>query len=77
LLQHTKTGKNIPNNQIIYTMTIKYTKMAIKHAKWLQNTYTKWTKNQHLPLLDPPKLTQILIFGLKIYHLTTLIFSST
>jgi hypothetical protein len=27
---------------------------------------------QHLPLQDPPKLTQIGIFGLKICHLATL-----
>jgi hypothetical protein len=27
---------------------------------------------QHLPLQDPPKCTQIRIFGLKIYHLATL-----
>jgi hypothetical protein len=27
---------------------------------------------QPLPLQDPPKFTQILIFGLKIYHLATL-----
>jgi hypothetical protein len=29
--------------------------------------------NQHLPLQDPTKFTQIGIFGLKIYHLATLI----
>jgi hypothetical protein len=28
---------------------------------------------QHLPLQDPPTLTQIAIFGLKIYHLATLL----
>jgi hypothetical protein len=28
---------------------------------------------QYLPLQDPPKFTQIGIFGLKIYHLATLI----
>jgi hypothetical protein len=41
---------------------------------------TKWHENrpngnkiyQHLPLQDPPKFTQIWIFGLKIYHLATL-----
>jgi hypothetical protein len=27
---------------------------------------------QHLPLRDPPKITQIWIFGLKIEHLATL-----
>jgi hypothetical protein len=29
--------------------------------------------NQHFPLQDPPKFTQIDIFGLKIFHLATLI----
>jgi hypothetical protein len=28
--------------------------------------------NQHLPLQDPPRLNQIWIFGLKIFHLATL-----
>jgi hypothetical protein len=28
---------------------------------------------QHLPLQDPPKFTQNGIFGLKIYHLATLV----
>jgi hypothetical protein len=31
-------GKNIPNNQEIYQMSIKY-------GKWHQNMYTKWTQN--------------------------------
>jgi hypothetical protein len=31
------------------------------------------TKKQHLPLPDLPKFTQIGIFGLKLYHLATLI----
>jgi hypothetical protein len=30
-------------------------------------------KIQHLPLQDPRKITQIWIFGMKIYHLATLI----
>jgi hypothetical protein len=30
-------------------------------------------KIPHLPLQDPPKITQIWTFGLKIYHLATLI----
>jgi hypothetical protein len=28
---------------------------------------------RHLPLQDPAKITQIAIFGLKIYHLATLL----
>jgi hypothetical protein len=30
--------------------------------------YTKWTIYQHRPLQDPPKFTQIWIFGLKIWQ---------
>jgi hypothetical protein len=40
-------------------------------------TFTKWLLSvkiyQHLRLQDPPKFTQIWIFGLKIYHLATLL----
>jgi hypothetical protein len=36
--------------------------------------WTKWTKiYQYLSLQHPPKFTQIVIFGLKIYHLATLV----
>jgi hypothetical protein len=35
--------------------------MARKFTEWPQNIY------QHLPLQDPPKFTQMGIFGLKIY----------
>jgi hypothetical protein len=38
----------------------KMVKMAVKYMY------------QHLPLQDPPKITQIAIFGLKIHHLATL-----
>jgi hypothetical protein len=58
-LQHTKTGKCIPNNYKMYQMAIKY-KNGCKIY-------------QHLPLQDPPKFTQIWIFGLKRNHLATLI----
>jgi hypothetical protein len=61
----TKPGK-------IYQITAKYN-------KWPQNMPNgrKIEKNghkiyQHLPLQDPPKFTQIGIFGLKICHLATL-----
>jgi hypothetical protein len=53
-----KPGKNIPNNNQIYQMTIKYIyQMATKYAKWPQNIpndhkihqmttkYTKWLQN--------------------------------
>jgi hypothetical protein len=43
--------------------------MAIKLTKCHRNIY------QHLPLHGPPKFIQIAIFGLKIYHLATLIAS--
>jgi hypothetical protein len=55
-------------------MTIKYTKgaknISVSHKiDQMTITYTY----QHLPLQDPPKFTQIGIFGLKIYHLATLL----
>jgi hypothetical protein len=40
--------------------------MAVKYTKWTQNIPT-------LQLQDPPKFTKIWIFGLKIYHLATLL----
>jgi hypothetical protein len=59
--------------------------MATKYTKWSQNMpngrkIDHIVKNipnsrkisQHLPFQDPPKLTQIGIFGLKIHHLATL-----
>jgi hypothetical protein len=56
-----------------YQITINYV--------WPQNTpndrmYNRpncYQIDQHLPLQDPPKFTQIWIFGLKIYHLATLL----
>jgi hypothetical protein len=74
LLQHTKAGKNIPtankknqpNCHKIYRMTIKNTKFAVK----LPNGHEI---HQHLPLQDPPKFTQMWIFGLIKYHLATLL----
>jgi hypothetical protein len=50
LVQHTKMGK-IPNNH--------------KNTKWSQNLPNGRKIFHHLPLQDPPKLTQIVIFGLK------------
>jgi hypothetical protein len=43
--------------------------MSIKYGKWPY----RHKIYQHLPLQAPPKFTQIWIFGLKIYHLATLI----
>jgi hypothetical protein len=59
LVQHTKTGKNIPNNHKIYQLATKYT-------KWQYNRPNGHKMNQHLALRDPPKFAQIWIFGLKI-----------
>jgi hypothetical protein len=48
LVQHTKTGKNVPNNHKIY-------QMATKHTKWPLNIPAT-------SLQVPPKYTQIRIF---------------
>jgi hypothetical protein len=47
--------------------------MSTKYAKWLQNRPNVHKIDQHLKMQHPPKITQIWIFGLKIYHLATLI----
>jgi hypothetical protein len=55
-------GKNIPNDHKICLMTIKY-------FQWPLNR-----PNDHkrgFPLQNPPKFTQIGIFGLKTNHLAT------
>jgi hypothetical protein len=66
LMQCTKTEKNIPNDHKIY-------QMAVKHTKTPRYRPTGHKMYQHLPVQDPPKFTQIRIFGLKIYHLATLV----
>jgi hypothetical protein len=43
--------------------------MATKYTKWPQNIPNGLKIYQHLPMQDPPKFTEIEIFGLKIYHL--------
>jgi hypothetical protein len=55
----------MPNN-------LKKHKSAIKCTKWPKNIQNGYKMYEHLPLQDPPKFTQIWIFGLKIYHLATL-----
>jgi hypothetical protein len=50
------------NGENIYQITINYTNQP-QNIPSGHNTY------QHLPLQGPPKLIQIWIFGLKIYHL--------
>jgi hypothetical protein len=74
LVQSTKMGKiYVPNGHKIYPMPAKYT-------KWPQNI-TNGHKigipidrkiYQNLQWQDPPKFTQIVLFGLKINHLATL-----
>jgi hypothetical protein len=54
-VQHTKTGKNVPNELKIYQMAVNRTQRSL-----------------NIPLQDPPKFTQIGIFGFKTSHLATL-----
>jgi hypothetical protein len=65
LVQHTKTGKYIPNRHKIYQMATKYAKRTYKRS----NDHKIY---QHIPLQVPPKFIQIMICGLKIWHLATL-----
>jgi hypothetical protein len=46
--------------------------MSIKYNKRPQNGLNFRKIYQHLPLQDPPKCSQIWIFGLKTNHLATL-----
>jgi hypothetical protein len=67
MVQHTKTGTNIPNN---HTYNIpnghKIYQMAV-------NRPNGYKIDQQLPLHDPPKFTQIVIFWFEICHLATLL----
>jgi hypothetical protein len=65
LVQHTKTAK-------IYQKEHKMHQVTIKCTKWQQNGPNGLKICQHLPLQDTPKFTQMVIFGLKIYHLATM-----
>jgi hypothetical protein len=60
------TYKNVPNGRKIYRMATKMYQMAVKSTKW-PLIYP------HFPFLGPPRYTQIGTFGMKIYHLATLI----
>jgi hypothetical protein len=63
LVQHTQTGK-------IYQMSKKYMyKMSVKYVP-RPNGHKIY---QHRLLQEPSKFTQIGIFGLKIWHLATLL----
>jgi hypothetical protein len=58
MMHYTKMGKYAklpPNGHKIYQRAVKY----------IDHTYFHEI-HQHLPLQDPPKFTQIAIFGLKI-----------
>jgi hypothetical protein len=58
--------ENVPNDHKIYQNATKYT-------KWSENIPNGHKIYLHFPLQDPPKLTQIGVFGLKINHLATLV----
>jgi hypothetical protein len=47
--------------------------MAIKYFQWPYNRPNGHKLNQHFPLQDPPKFTQIGIFGLRTNHLASLV----
>jgi hypothetical protein len=47
--------------------------MAIRFAKWLSNIPQGLKSYRHFPIEGPPKNDQFGIFGLKIYHLATLL----
>jgi hypothetical protein len=64
--KYTKCPQNILNDPKIYQMTQKYTKLP-------QNIPISHNIYQHFPLPNPPKFTQIWIFGLKIFHLEILL----
>jgi hypothetical protein len=64
---------NIPKRGKIYQMTIKYTKLSQNIPNCCKIHIPDGHKMyQHHPLPEPPKCTQIGIFGLKINHLATL-----
>jgi hypothetical protein len=46
--------------------------MAVKYTKWTSDLPNGRKIYHHLQLQDPPRFTQIWIFGLKRYHLATL-----
>jgi hypothetical protein len=65
----------MPNDYKIYQITIKYTKWPqnIANGRKIHRPHGYKTY-QHLPLQEPPKFTQIGIFGFqKINHLATLL----
>jgi hypothetical protein len=71
--KYTKWPQNIPNGHKIYQMATKYTKWPqnIENGHKIDQMVKKYINIFHCKTLQ--NLTQILIFGLKIYHLATLI----
>jgi hypothetical protein len=59
-----QNGENIPNEHKIY-------QMSTRCAKWPLHRLNDHKLDKYLPLQDPPKFTQIVIFGLKTNHLAT------
>jgi hypothetical protein len=57
-----------------YTKTWIIYHNATKHTKWPENGPTGQKIYQHLPSQDPPNFTQRGIFGLKTYHLASLLY---
>jgi hypothetical protein len=66
LVQKYQNWKNLPNYNELYLMSIKYNKRPYNGPS-VHKIY------QHLPVQDPPNLTQSWIFGLKTNHLATLV----
>jgi hypothetical protein len=69
VVQHTKKGKNVPKRGKICQMAI--CKLCMPNGRKIDQMDIKYVY-QHLPLLDPPKFTQIGIFGLQRNHRATL-----
>jgi hypothetical protein len=64
---------NIPKlEKYTYQITRRYTKSPddVANGRKIYQLGIQY-RYQHFPLQDPPKFTQIWIFGLKIYHLAT------
>jgi hypothetical protein len=79
LLSKSQTGLpdfswyKIPKREKIWQIATNYTKCPLNITKDRKIGPSVHKIYQHLPLQDPPKFTQIWIFGLKTNHLTTLV----
>jgi hypothetical protein len=60
----------IPKREKIYQISTNCPQNITKDRKMDQSVHKIY---QHLPLQDPPKFTQIGIFGMKICHLATVV----